>query len=161
MICAPRLNGVRKPVENSNVWWSGSTESMPSVVSISKTDESIETMLVKFRCESITPLGCPVVPEVKMSEATVFGETFGGQQRDALVFGRLVGQLEDLVKRQRRVSKPGLGELLAEGRGARRRHFSPMMMPAAPPARAKLTISSVVLSGSTGTQVAPALSTPK
>jgi hypothetical protein len=27
----------------------------------------------------MTPLGCPVVPEVKMSEATAFGETFGGK----------------------------------------------------------------------------------
>jgi hypothetical protein len=26
----------------------------------------------------MTPFGCPVVPEVKMSEATVFGETFDG-----------------------------------------------------------------------------------
>jgi hypothetical protein len=51
---------------------------MPSPVSISKTDESIETMFVKFLCESMTPFGCPVVPDVKMREATAFGETFAG-----------------------------------------------------------------------------------
>ena len=48
---------------------------MPSPVSISKTEASIETMFVRFLCESMTPFGCPVVPEVKMSEATAFGET--------------------------------------------------------------------------------------
>ncbi len=52
---------------------------MPSPVSISKTDESIETMFVKFLCESMTPFGWPVVPEVKMSDATAFGDTFAGR----------------------------------------------------------------------------------
>ena len=37
---------------------------------MSNTDDSIETMLVRLRCESITPLGRPVVPEVKISEAS-------------------------------------------------------------------------------------------
>ena len=55
------------------MWWSGSTERTPSLVSMSKTDESIETMFVKFLCESMTPFGCPVVPDVKMSEATGCG----------------------------------------------------------------------------------------
>ena len=40
-------------------------------VVMSKTDDSIETMLVRLRCESITPFGWPVVPEVKISEATL------------------------------------------------------------------------------------------
>ena len=35
-------------------------------------------MLVRLRCESITPLGWPVVPEVKISEATPCGCTFCG-----------------------------------------------------------------------------------
>ena len=70
VICAPRLIGVRKPVENSNVWCKGSTDSTPSLVSMSKTDDNIETMLVRLRCESITPFGRPVVPEVKISDAT-------------------------------------------------------------------------------------------
>ncbi len=38
---------------------------------MSNTDDNIETMLVRLRCESITPFGWPVVPEVKMSEATL------------------------------------------------------------------------------------------
>ena len=47
---------------------------------MSKTEESIETMLVKLRCESITPLGRPVVPEVNINEATDCAVTRAGNR---------------------------------------------------------------------------------
>jgi hypothetical protein len=78
VICAPRASGVKKPVENSKVWCKGRTERTPSCVVMSNTDESIETMFVKFLCESMTPFGVPVVPEVKMREATDWACTRAG-----------------------------------------------------------------------------------
>src|SRR5256885_9716773 len=47
-----------------------------------RSEESIDTMLVRLRCESITPFGRPVVPEVKMSEATDCGEMRCGRSAD-------------------------------------------------------------------------------
>ena len=49
---------------NSKVWWSGSTESTRSLSLSGKTGASDASSAVKFPCESITPLGSPVVPLV-------------------------------------------------------------------------------------------------
>src|SRR5687768_3294332 len=49
-------------------------------MSISSTDESIEIIFVKFLCESITAFGFPVVPDVKISEATALDSTLGGSR---------------------------------------------------------------------------------
>ena len=78
MICVPFENGVQNPAENSKVWCIGNTDKTPSVRSISRTEESIEIMLVKFLCESITAFGVPVVPEVKIRDATEVEWIFSG-----------------------------------------------------------------------------------
>ena len=49
-------------------------------MSISSTDESIDTMFVKFLCESITAFGVPVVPDVKISDATDVDRIFSGSK---------------------------------------------------------------------------------
>ena len=55
------------------MWCSGSTDSIPSLTPNSKIFDSSDTMKVKFRWVSITPLGLPVVPEVKISDAIASG----------------------------------------------------------------------------------------
>jgi len=45
---------------------------------MSSTLESIEIMFVKFLCDSITAFGVPVVPEVKINDATDVECIFSG-----------------------------------------------------------------------------------
>ena len=46
---------------------------MPSLTPNSNTFDSSETMKVRLRWVSMTPLGLPVVPEVNSSDATASG----------------------------------------------------------------------------------------
>ncbi len=71
MIDAPCTSGIRKPAENSNVWCSGRTLSSLSCLYSENSDDSLLTIDVKFLCVSITPFGVPVVPLVKISDASV------------------------------------------------------------------------------------------
>ena len=73
MIWAPWASGTSRPVANSKVWCSGSTDSIPSLTPNSNIFDSSDTMKVKLRWVSITPLGLPVVPEVKISDASASG----------------------------------------------------------------------------------------
>ncbi len=123
MIWAPRASGISRPAENSKVWCSGSTESIPSLTPNSKTRDSSDTMKVKLRWLSITPLGLPVVPEVKISEATVSGCTRAMQGLAALLLHLLVEEGEHLLEPPHPGGQAGLaqgphqaGPLLAAGR---------------------------------------------
>ena len=63
------MSGIRKPAENSNVWCSGSTDEQ-LVVLVEVNSGQLRHIDVKFLCVSITPLGGPVVPDVKISDAS-------------------------------------------------------------------------------------------
>ena len=52
------------------MWCSGRTLSTPSPTRRSKSPASFAASEAKFRCVSSTPLGLPVVPLVKSTEAT-------------------------------------------------------------------------------------------
>ena len=79
VICVPFEKGVKKPAENSKVWCIGRTDKTPSEMSISKTLDNIEIILTKFLCDNITAFGVPVVPLVKISDAT---------EPDKILFGK-------------------------------------------------------------------------
>src|SRR5438552_11324336 len=57
-------------------------------MSMLSTLDSIEIMFVKFLCDSITAFGLPVVPDVKINDATEFDRIFAG--RSALRFASSV-----------------------------------------------------------------------
>ncbi len=78
VIDAPCTSGIRKPAENSNVWCSGSTDRRPSCAYSVKHADSFAAIAVKFLWLSITPLGWPVVPDVKITEAIVSPLTCAG-----------------------------------------------------------------------------------
>ena len=138
----------------------GSTESTPSLVLMSKTDESIETMLVRLRCESITPLGRPVVPEVKISEARDWAVTRLGKRAIRSSSVNSSGKAKTSSNVHIGTWRFASANIVASS-GCSSVIFWLRIIPAASPARAKLTISAVELSGSTGMQLAPAFSTPK
>ncbi len=52
------------PHVSSKVWWSGSTLSTRSVWPSGNSGASDAMSDVRLRCESMTPLGVPVVPLV-------------------------------------------------------------------------------------------------
>ena len=59
-----------------------------------KIFDSSDTMKVKLRCVSITPLGLPVVPEVKIDEASASGVGAPGELRRRVVLDRQLGERE-------------------------------------------------------------------
>ena len=68
MIWAPRLNGVKNPVEIRRYDAEGELTT-PSFVVISRPEEH-RHHTGKVSVRGITPFGLPVVPEVKISDAT-------------------------------------------------------------------------------------------
>ncbi len=60
----PRDSGRSMPQVSSKVWWSGSTLSTRSPRPSGNSGASDATSAVRLSCDSITPLGVPVVPLV-------------------------------------------------------------------------------------------------
>ena len=81
------------------MWCSGSTRQQPSLHIDLNSDDSFATIDVKFLCVSITPLGVPVVPDVKISDASVSGLSLRCSALSALLLDVELRQLERLLKR--------------------------------------------------------------
>ena len=146
---------------NSKVWCSGSTDSIPSLTPNSKIFDSSDTMKVKLRWVSITPLGLPVVPEVKISDASASGlarrASFAPRSRSTASSG----SANTSENGQSFVARPASANAAASASPSLSSRSSPISRPTAPEARATLTSSATFSSRSTGTTVAAALSTPK
>ncbi len=140
---------------------SGSTESIPSLVPNSNTFDSSDTMKVKLRWVSITPLGFPVVPEVKMSEATASGFCRRSSARLCSRSTSSCGTAKASANDQTFVDKPASASAAASASPCLSARSSPASTPAAPDARATFTSSAIDDSCPTGTTVAPALRIPK
>ena len=146
---------------NSKVWCSGSTDSIPSLTPNSKIFDSSETMKVKLRWVSITPLGLPVVPEVKINDASASGlERLASLAPRSRSTARS-GSVKTSENGQSLVVSPASAKAAASASPSLSRRSSPMRRPTAPEARATFTSSATLSSRSTGTTVAAALSTPK
>ena len=129
-------------------------------MSMSSTLESMEIMFVKFLCESITAFGLPVVPEVKISDATALPRTFGGSKARRFDSSSSSGISKISLNTQTGISTPSPFKMSARS-GFSPASFGLIAIADASPAFAKLTISSTELAGSIGIAVAPDLSIPK
>ncbi len=110
VICAPCASGTSRPVANSNVWCSGSTDSIPSLTPNSKIFDSSDTMNVKFRWVSITPLGLPVVPDVKISDASASGLCRRSSPAARARSTSMSGSANAVANGQSLVAEPRLGQ---------------------------------------------------
>ena len=143
------------------------------------SDDSLATIEVKFLCDSITPLGWPVVPEVKISDATVIaldawagtapGDTAGSVSSSSNASTRAASALagEVLAERRcgpattgRRVLGPDVVGIDRDRQAARRHRRSATRRDSTsargPEARARLTTSAGDSCVSSGTAAAPA-----
>jgi hypothetical protein len=130
----------------------GKTESVPSVMSISKTDESIDTIFVKFLCESITAFGVPVVPDVKIKDATEFDKIFSGRSacRSRSIRSSVNSKTSSNVKTE---TLRLFSFNLSAKSGFSSKSFGLKTIADASPVRAKFIISSTELAGSIGIAV--------